>query len=144
MGLRLEIIGGGQLLLSAAMIALVAVGVIVLHEIVHGLFFWLFTGSRPVFALKIVYAYAGAPDWYLPCRQYMVVGVAPLVVITALGVLLLAVVPQGWLLPVLLFTALNAGGAVGDLGVAAWLLVQPAACLANDEGDRVTLYRPEG
>jgi hypothetical protein len=35
--------------------------VLIIHEIIHGLFFWIFSRGRPVFALRPLYAYAGAP-----------------------------------------------------------------------------------
>ncbi|NPV09817.1 MAG: DUF3267 domain-containing protein [Anaerolineae bacterium] len=142
MGMSLEVASVGQLLSLVLVLALVVAGVIVLHEAVHGLFFWLITGSKPVFRFRVVFASAGAPDWYLPCRQYTVVGVAPLVVITGIGLILLAAVPHEWLPPALLFLSLNAGGSVGDLAVVVWLRAQPPTCVANDRGDRVTLYRP--
>ncbi|MGI6209089.1 MAG: DUF3267 domain-containing protein [Anaerolineae bacterium] len=142
MGLSLQFSSVGQLLLSLLVIVLVVAGAVVLHEAVHGLFFWLFTRSRPVFRLRLLYASAGAPEWYLPCRQHMVVGVAPLVVITVLGIIVLAVAPFGLLYPTIFVLAQNAGGSIGDLIAAAWLLTQPKTCLANDQGNKITLYRP--
>ena len=98
MGLSLQFSSVGQLLLSLLVIVLV-VARRWCYEAVHGLFFWLFTRSGPVFRLRLLYASAGAPEWYLPCRQHMVVGVAPLVVITVLGIIVLAVAPFGLLYP---------------------------------------------
>jgi len=34
--------------------------VLLAHELVHGAFFWIFSRSRPVFGLRIGYAYAAA------------------------------------------------------------------------------------
>jgi hypothetical protein len=118
----------------------VTVVMLVVHEAFHGLFFWLFTRSRPVFGLGVGYAYAAAPGWYLPKWQYFITSLAPLVGITILGLLLLAYGPASWMMPSAALIAFNASGAVGDLAVAAWLLSQPADCLANDRGDAVTLY----
>jgi len=39
---------------------------LVVHEGIHGLFFWVFSHARPVFGFKGVYAYAGMPGWYFP------------------------------------------------------------------------------
>jgi hypothetical protein len=59
---------------------------------------------KPKFAFKVWYAYATAPGWYLPRNQYAVVAIAPLVVLSLLGIILfLAFVPAGLLTPVLLF-----------------------------------------
>lgn len=115
----------------------------VLHEATHGVFFWLFTRARPRFAYKVVYAYAAAPDWYLPRGPYLLVGLAPLVLLSLLGVALQPFLPlplQPFLIACLV---LNAAGAVGDIAMTCWLLLQPASLLARDTGDAVTLYRAE-
>lgn len=140
---RLEINGlRGVLVATLAALGINAV-MAVLHEAVHGLFFRLFTGARPRFAFKLWYAYTAAPAWYLPRNLYFVVAVAPLLGLTALGLALMAVAPVGFFWPLMLFLTLNAGGSVGDMAVAGWLLMQPSSCLANDRGDAVTLYLPE-
>jgi hypothetical protein len=114
--------------------------VILLHEGLHGVCFWLFIRQRPVFAFKGAYAYAAAPDWFLPRNKYFITAVAPLVGISLLGGAAFAFVPPTWFLPVLAGLIINAGGAASDLWVAAWLLRQPPSCYANDRGDAITLY----
>lgn len=121
----------------------VMVAVVVLHEAAHGLFFWLFTRSRPRFEFKFVYASASAPGWYLPRRQYIVVGLAPLALLSPLGVLALWFLPPGWLQAMTVFLVMNASGAVGDLMVVAWMLFQPRASFALDESTAITVFAPE-
>jgi hypothetical protein len=116
------------------------VAMLVLHEAAHGLFFWLYTRSRPKFAFRGVYAYAAAPTWYLPKGQYLVVALAPLVLLSLLGVIAMAFIPADGFMLLLLFLVSNASGAIGDLWVAGWLLRQTKPCYAKDEGDAVTLY----
>jgi hypothetical protein len=128
--------------LVAAILALLVFHILA-HEAVHGLFFWLFTRSRPRFAFRWAYAYAAAPDWYISRDPFLITTLAPLILITMIGLLLIAFAPPGWLLPTWVVITLNAGGAVGDLAVAAWLLRQPRTCLAQDRGDAVTLFVPE-
>ncbi|MCB0033615.1 MAG: hypothetical protein KDE51_06345, partial [Anaerolineales bacterium] len=38
----------------------------VVHEGIHGVCFWYFTRGKPQFGFRGFYAYAAAPDWYLP------------------------------------------------------------------------------
>ncbi len=121
-------------------IVILYAAVILLHEGLHGAFFWIFTHQRPVFAFKGVYAYAAAPDWFLPRAMYFITAVAPLVGISLLGVAAFAVAPPAWFLPLLAALVINAGGAAGDVWVAVWLLRQSPACYANDRGDAITLY----
>jgi hypothetical protein len=130
---------GGMLQMLLVVLVVMAV-MIVLHEAVHGVFFWWFTRAMPRFAFKGAYAYAAAPDWYLPKGQYLVVALGPLVVLSLVGITLMIVIPPAWFMVLLFFLVTNASGAVGDLWVAIWLLRQPDACYANDQGDAVTLY----
>jgi hypothetical protein len=60
------------------------------------------------------------------------------------GLAVIPVVPASWLLGVWFVLTMNAGGSVGDLLVAGWLLRQPPTCLAQDRGDSVTLFNQAG
>jgi hypothetical protein len=132
---------GGAVILGffAALVLMVVV-----HEAVHGLFFFLFTGKRPLFGFKVVYAYAAAPPGtYLSVPQYAVVALAPLVVLTAAAVLLLPIAPL-WALPALYFFLVgNTSGSIGDVMVVLWLLRQPPGTLVQDHGDAMIAYAPE-
>ena len=115
---------------------------LVFHELVHGLFFWLFTHERPIFALRAGYAFAAAPDWFLPSSQYIIVGTSPFFAISIfcifLGILVTAsVVPY-----LLLIATFNAAGALGDIIVVAWVLRQPKIILVKDEGDKFSSFAP--
>jgi len=129
------------LFMLLAMLAATAV-MMVVHEALHGIFFWLYTRARPKFGFRGAYAFAAAPDWYLPRDPYFITSLAPLVGITLLGIVLLAFVPAGWIPWVLLIVTFNAAGAVGDLWVAWWLLRCPPDALGNDQGDVTSLYIP--
>ena len=123
---------------------LASVLVIVFHEIIHGVFFWIFLRDRPTFGFRGAYAFAAAPDWFIPRRQFAVIGLAPLLVITTVGLLALPLTPSN-LLPASLFAlTINAAGAVGDLFVVGWLFTKPPSVLVNDEGDRFSMFLPSG
>ena len=111
-----------------------------IHELIHGFFFWVFTRSRPVFALRLFYAYAGAPDWYIPTRKFMIVALGPLVIIGVVGMLLMLLVPESWVVLIAIMVALNTGGSVGDLLIFTRLLKLSPSNLANDTGDVITFY----
>lgn len=115
---------------------------LVLHEMIHGLFFWIFTRERPRFALKAGYAFAAAPEWYLPGPQYIVVGLSPFILITIICLALSVLMTPSWS-PYLLFVAtFNAAGALGDLIVVGWVLRQPHSVMIKDEGDIFTSFAP--
>ncbi len=134
--------GTDMLVISVALIVLV-VFQMVLHELIHGLFFWIFTRDRPVFGFKGLYAYAAAPNWYVPHTQHLIVGLAPLVLITLVGFALIAVVPLAVVPLLVLLIVINAAGAVGDITIVVWEAVQPRGTLVHDTGDAITLYRPD-
>ena len=115
---------------------------LLLHELVHGLFFWLFTRERPRFALKAGYAFAAAPEWYLPGAQYIVVGLSPFILITLITILLAAFVPPSIVVYLLFIATFNAAGALGDLIVVAWVLRHPGTILVKDEGDVFISFAP--
>ncbi len=134
---------GFQVLLVLVVLVVVIALVMVLHELVHGLFYLLFTGERPRFGFKIVYAYAAAPEWYIPRGRFLVIGLAPLIVFSLVGLAAMPFVPAAVVPPLVLALILNAAGAVGDLYAVVWLLAHPRANLAHDVGDAITLYAPE-
>jgi hypothetical protein len=115
---------------------------LILHEALHGVCFWVFTGSRPKFAFKGYYAYASIPGWFLPKVPYLVSAIMPFLFITIAGLIFLAIVPAIWFFPLLTIMVANAAGSVGDLVVVVWLLGRPKNMLAQDRGDVVTLFEP--
>ena len=113
----------------------------VIHEAIHGIFFWIFTRSRPVFGLKLLFAYAGAPEWYIPRNQYAIIGLAPLVLMTVGGFLVVSLAPLSVGQLALIGITLNASGAVGDLYVSGKVMCQPRNVLVQDTGARFTMFR---
>lgn len=134
--------GLNSVLFQTISLLVMLVIMLILHEAIHGIFFWIFCRTRPKFAFKGLYAYAGLPGWYIPRGKYLITALAPFTLITLIGILLLAILPSTWFVPLLGVLVSNAAGSVGDLVVVFWLLFQPRGSLAQDRGDAVTLYRP--
>jgi hypothetical protein len=125
-----------------AILALIIV-MLVFHELIHGMFFWLFTRERPKFALRSGYAFAAAPNWYLPKFQYIIVGLSPLIGISVICIILASFVPLT-IVPYPLFVAtFNAAGALGDMIVVAWISKQSSIILVKDQGDKFFSYSPK-
>ncbi len=130
--------GWGLIVILVAVILM-----LVVHELIHGLFFWLFTRERPKFALRSGYAFAAAPEWYLPKAQYIIVGLSPLIVISVVCIVIASFVPAS-IAPYPLFIAtFNAAGALGDMLVVAWVSKQTGSVLVRDLGDRFSSFVPE-
>jgi hypothetical protein len=116
---------------------------LVVHELIHGVFFWLITRSKPVFGLSLSYAFAAAPHWYIPKRFYWIIGLAPLILISLIGLLIIAIGPPSWMLPALVVTGFNTGGAVGDIWIIFRLLRTSSTSLVNDTGHTVSFFQPK-
>ena len=102
-----------------------------IHEALHAVTFLLW-GGRPYFGAKLPFAlYCGAKEQLFRRDQYLVVGLAPLVVISLIGIVvtLFAPVLASY---VLLATIGNASGAAGDFWTVVRLWRQPARVLVED------------
>ncbi len=106
---------------------------IVVHELIHGLIYQLL-GYRVTYgvSLKLFAAYAGAFGQFQKRNHNLMVGLAPLIILTLALLPFLSISNQTVLLVV--FTALlfNIGGAVGDMYLAGRLLQLPQASLLYD------------
>jgi hypothetical protein len=132
----------------AAAVVGATLGVVLVHEAIHGICFWAITHERPYFGLSGLSAYAAAPDWYIPVAPYVVIGLAPLVVITTAAVVLMLVLPPSAIGAAGVVLVLNGIGSIGDLAAVTWLLrFRTDGPLACDEGTRIAVYqttrRPE-
>jgi hypothetical protein len=122
----------------------VVIVVLLVHEAVHGVCFWMVTRERPRFGLHPLYAYAAAPGWYIPRAPYLVVGVAPLVLLSVVGMLVLLLADNPVVVAVFAAgVSLNAAGSIGDLAIVALVLRHPADTLVLDTGPGVELYGPD-
>jgi hypothetical protein len=133
----------GSTFLGLIWIILGTAVMLIVHEAIHGAFFWFFTRSKPRFGFRGAYAFAAAPDWFIPRNSYLWIGLSPLILISLGGMALLAVAPASWFGFLLIILIFNASGAIGDLMIIAWLLGKPSSTLAQDRGDSVSAYLPE-
>jgi hypothetical protein len=136
-------IGDAVLIALSLLVAIILL--IIMHEAIHGLFFYLFTGRRPRFGFKILYAYAASPEGvYITRSQYFMVGIAPLVIMTLIGMLLIPIIPLIAIPSLVFILILNTSGSVGDIVMMAWLLRQPKEALIKDTGIMVSAFGPGG
>ncbi len=132
-GLVITLWGAFSLILSAV----VTIG---LHELVHGAFFWLYSRSRPSYGFRGGYAFASAPGWFFPPRQYLIVALAPLVLLTIIGMGLLLMVPVGAIVAILFGVIVNISGAVGDMWIAFQVIRHRKPVMIEDTGDGVNIF----
>lgn len=102
-----------------------------IHEAIHALAI-LFWGGRPYFGAKLPLAlYCGARAQLFSRRQYTAIALAPLVVITVLGLILIAWQP-GLAAYVQLALSGNFAGAAGDVLVVSRMHTLPQNALLED------------
>ncbi|GAP61709.1 hypothetical protein ARMA_0132 [Ardenticatena maritima] len=114
---------------------------IVLHEGCHGLLFRL-NGFQPRYGFRWLYAYATAPNALMTRRQALSVTLAPLVLLTLMGLLLLPFAPTAVVPYIILFLTANAAGAIGDLWLSVVLLRLPDEVRIVDQADQWGVYAP--
>lgn len=124
-------IDGWGLVLWIAINIISSVIIILVHEAIHGMAF-TFWGGKPHYGAKLPYAfYCGARNQIFRRNHYLVVGLAPLVVITIAGIVFTLLVPA-LASYVILASIANFSGAAGDVWAVARLLRQPRHVLVED------------
>jgi hypothetical protein len=116
--------------------------ILVIHELVHGAFMRLF-GAHPKYGIlwKQGMFYATCPGYPFTRTQYLIVALAPFVVISLAAVLLIGLLAgSAWTLLVALVAAINASGAIGDQWMTAIVLRYPAAAYVMDEKDGMRVF----
>lgn len=130
---------GPKTFIAGAVIALIAVPI--LHELVHGIAGML-VGVKPAYGVGAGFAYTTFRE-PLGKWQYLAVGLAPLVVLTALSVLV-AVRWDSVANAAIFFAVINAAGAIGDLWMS-WRIVRaPRSGIFYDLADGFAILVPEG
>ncbi len=123
--------GGGSLLLWIVINIIGYILILPIHELVHAAAFVLW-GGKPYFGTKLPYAlYCGAKHQLFHRNQYLVVGLAPLVLITLVGIIFTLISPA--LASYTIFATVgNVSGAAGDVWVVRKLLRRPRSILVED------------
>jgi hypothetical protein len=121
-------------------LVLLLVVVPVVHEAVHGIVAQL-TGAHPSYGVGPGYAYTTFLE-PVGKGEYLLIGLAPLVVLSVIGLAVLVLVPSITGLT-LVFLVGNAAGAVGDIWMAWRTRLLPAGVRIYDLADGFVAYLPE-
>ena len=129
-------------IVSIGLIIFAVVFVLWLHELVHASVFYLHTGAPPRIGIRGPIIFASA-EGYLNTRNASIVNaIAPFVVISAIGLLLMAVTPITALAWVFIPAVANAAAAGGDFMAVNWLMGLPRGTKIEDHGDLLIAYNP--
>ena len=125
-----------NILIGAAIIVIV---VPVVHEAIHGVVAWAL-GAHPTYGIGPSYAYTTFRE-PVTGRQYLIIGLAPLVVLSIVSLVLMVTTPlYGF---ALIFAVTNAAGAAGDIWVAGRTLGLRRDAYVYDLADGFAVFVPE-
>ncbi|MGA3057909.1 MAG: DUF3267 domain-containing protein [Candidatus Limnocylindrales bacterium] len=135
---------GSASLLQILLVAVLSVGILFVHEGVHGIVILAF-GARPQFGVLMTKAgpigfYATAPGHRFSWRQYLLICLAPLAVLAPLGALACWLPFGGY---VVVPFALHLAGCIGDVTIAWHVLRAPSDVVCEDLRDRVRFWKPD-
>jgi hypothetical protein len=130
---------------EVGMILLGVILTLVLHELVHGMAMQMY-GANPKYGViwKQMMLYATSPGFAYRRNNYVVVALAPLVLISILIVLGLWVL-QGtlWVALLAVCGTINASGAVGDMWITTIALRFAPTAHIMDERDGIRVFLPK-
>ena len=127
---------GGVLAVVAVLVATYT-----LHELIPGLAIRYY-GHKPRYGIRLDLGvmYATTDSAYFPRNQFVVIALAPLVVMSLVGMALMLAVSDALAYYIGLVIVLNASGAIGDLWMSWVVLRYPPRVLVRDEADRIRIY----
>ncbi len=112
---------------------------IIIHELVHGIFMKIFSRTKVRYGFKGIYAYAGSSAYYSK-RAYIIIALAPVVILGAILALMNCVVPISWFWVVYFIQCYNISGSAGDIYVSCKMGRMQRNILIHDIGDIMTVY----
>ncbi|MDR0914469.1 MAG: DUF3267 domain-containing protein [Oscillospiraceae bacterium] len=110
-----------------------------LHELTHGLFFRYFSKQKVHYGLTGIYAYAKS-DAYFKKGEYIIIGLAPVVLFFVVFGLLMVFLPQEYFWFVYFLQIFNISGAAGDIFMIFHLRKFSKNTLIHDDGAGMKLY----
>jgi hypothetical protein len=120
---------------------IVDVGVVLFfHEIIHASVVFITHRQKPKIGVRGLIVYAAAPESVLTKTQFIITALAPFLVISLIGCMLIFFIPLRFLSWIFIPTVVNAAAAGGDFMAVVWALKQPENTTFIDNGDITNAY----
>lgn len=116
-----------------AVLLILMVAYMVLHELVHGIAMKICGTKKVKYGFTGLYAYAGSDDYY-DKKSYIFIALAPVILWGFVLALINAIVPLEWFWVVYMLQIINLSGAAGDLFVTVKFSHFPKDILIKDYG----------
>ena len=134
--------GLGRYAIRFAVLLVLMIAYMVLHELVHGIAMKLCGTEKVKYGFTGMYAFAGSDDYYGK-KAYIFIALAPVVLWGVVLAVVCPLVPDDWFWVVYLIQITNISGAAGDLYVTARFSRFPKDILVRDYGVGMTVYSKE-
>ncbi|MBN1565018.1 MAG: DUF3267 domain-containing protein [Anaerolineae bacterium] len=110
-----------------------------LHEWLHGVVIAHY-GHKPRYGIKLFVLFATSDGALFRRNEFIRIALAPLVIITLVGGVIMLFAPMGLATWIALAITLNAAGAIGDLWMTGIALRYDASALIRDEEDSMRIF----
>jgi len=117
--------------------------IIVAHELIHGLFYKIYTKQKLTFGITLTAAFCGVPNVYVRKKAMIVTCLAPCVILSILFLILTIIFFKSPLyIFFMLLNSLHFGGCIGDIYCCLLFLFKykNKDILINDTGLKQTIY----
>lgn len=131
-------------LVSAILMIAGIIAYIFLHEAVHGFFIERFSKTKAKYGFTGLFAYAGSDAAYFDRRSYVVIALAPIVLLGAALLALNLALPANLFWYIYIIQILNIAGAAGDAYLVLLTAKMPRDTLINDTGKSIRFYSALG
>ncbi len=126
-------------LIRFAVLFVLAILYLILHELVHGIAMKICGTEKVKYGFVGLYAFAGSDDYY-DKRSYIFIALAPVVFLGIVLAVINPFVPTEWFWVVYFIQVFNISGAAGDFFVTFKFLHFPKDILIKDSGLEMTVY----
>jgi len=113
---------------------------VVIHELIHAFFFHRFSGTKVKFQFHGWAASASTPGIYYRKKYYLIIGLAPAVILNPILLLLALLLPAPYNLVSYLTLMVHFSGCVGDFYVTWIMRKYPEDMYAEDTGIGMRFY----
>lgn len=138
-----ETIGNIELFILTSGFLIGYIIIIIAHELIHGLFYKIYTKQKLTFGITLTAAFCGVPNVYVRKKAMMITCMAPCVILSMIFLILMIVFFDSSLyIFFLLLFSLHFGGCIGDIYCCILFLFKykNKDILINDTGLKQTIY----
>lgn len=113
-----------------------------IHELIHGCFFYCFSGIKPIYLFRFPFICTGSEAYYNK-KYYVIIALAPLFILGALLISMLYFLPDIFFPTLYLIATFNFAGAAGDIFQTISISKLPSAVLIQDNGEETKIFLPQ-